>query len=115
MQRLIFVFILSLCLVTGGKALVAGDDSPMRFPPATRIVAIGDLHGDIDAARRALKLAGAIDDNDHWIGGTLVVVQTGDVLDRGDDEQAILDLLTRLEGEATRAGGAFTFSTATTS
>jgi hypothetical protein len=36
-----------------------------------------------------------------------VVVQTGDVLDRGDDEQAILDLLTRLETEASAAGGGF--------
>ncbi len=40
------------------------------------------------------------------MGGQLVVVQTGDILDRGDDEQAILDLMFRLESEATAAGGA---------
>jgi hypothetical protein len=69
-------------------------------------VAIGDVHGDLAATRRALTLAGAIDANDRWIGGNLVIVQAGDVLDRGDDEQAILDLLHRLAGEAAAAGGA---------
>lgn len=69
-------------------------------------MAIGDVHGDLEATRRALTLAGAIDAHDRWIGGDLVVVQAGDVLDRGDDEQAILDLLHRLAGEAAAAGGA---------
>lgn len=79
-----------------------------RYPAAPRIVAIGDLHGDLDAARRALVLAGAIHsrDDDRWRGGDLVIVQTGDILDRGDQEQAILDLFERLAGEARAAGGA---------
>ncbi len=85
---------------------IAGDAIPTRYPAVPRIVAIGDLHGDLDACRRALRLAGAIDETDRWIGGDLVVVQTGDQLDRGDDEQAILDLFTRLAGEAAAAGGA---------
>jgi hypothetical protein len=78
----------------------------LRLPTPARLVAIGDLHGDLGATRAALRAAGAIDARDHWSGGALVVVQTGDVLDRGDDEQAILDLLARLEGEAHAAGGA---------
>ncbi|MSP24360.1 MAG: calcineurin [Myxococcales bacterium] len=76
-----------------------------RYPAPQRLVAIGDLHGDIGAARAALRLAGVLDDADAWSGGKTFVVQTGDVLDRGDDEQAILDLLDRLVGEAERAGG----------
>jgi hypothetical protein len=79
---------------------------PTRFPDSPRIVAFGDLHGDLDATRRALRLAGAIDEEDHWIGGKLVVVQTGDQIDRGNQEQAILDLFVRLAEEATQAGGA---------
>jgi len=71
-----------------------------------RLVAIGDLHGDLAGARAALRAAGAIDDGDHWIGGDLVIVQTGDVLDRGDDESAILELLERLDRDARQAGGA---------
>jgi hypothetical protein len=106
MRRFSLVFLLMICLVVWVDASKTGDEMPWRFPPAARIVAIGDLHGDIDATRRALRLAGAVDDDDHWIGGTLVLVQTGDQLDRGDNERAVLDLLTRLAEEATRAGGA---------
>lgn len=72
-----------------------------------RIVAFGDVHGDLEAARGALRLAGAIDEHDRWIGGDLIVVQTGDQLDRGDQEQAILDLFERLRVESRAAGGAF--------
>jgi calcineurin-like phosphoesterase family protein len=82
------------------------DELPLRRPMPKRLVAIGDLHGDLGGARAALRTAGAIDASDRWIGRDLVVVQTGDVLDRGDDEQAILDLLARLETEAAAAGGA---------
>ena len=77
-----------------------------RFTAVERVVAIGDLHGDLDATRRALRLAGAIDEEDHWIGGRLVVVQTGDQLDRGGDEPEITELFTRLIAEAEQAGGA---------
>jgi hypothetical protein len=72
-----------------------------------RLVAFADVHGDFDATLRALRLAGAIDETGHWCGGELVVVQTGDQLDRGDGEQQILELFERLGGEARAAGGAF--------
>jgi hypothetical protein len=86
---------------------LAAQQIPSRYPDAPRIVAIGDVHGDLSATRGALRLAGAIDEEDHWVGGELVVVQTGDQLDRGDEEQAILDLFTKLTEEAAEAGGAF--------
>jgi hypothetical protein len=75
-------------------------------PAAPRVVAIGDLHGDLDHARRALRLSGAIDAHDRWVGGALVVVQTGDEIDRGDDDRAILDLVENLRKQAAAAGGA---------
>jgi len=78
-----------------------------RLPAVPRLVAIGDVHGDREAAVTALRLAGAIDAQERWIGGTLVVVQTGDQLDRGDDEREILELFERLAAEAEAAGGAF--------
>ncbi len=70
-----------------------------------RLVAIGDLHGDLAHARRALRMAGAIDARDQWTGGRLVVVQTGDEIDRGDDDRAILDLVEDLKKQAAAAGG----------
>lgn len=77
-----------------------------RFPAARRVVAIGDLHGDLDAARAALRLAGAIDADDEWIGKDLVVVQTGDLVDRGDADRQVLDFVERLTARALEAGGA---------
>lgn len=73
--------------------------------PAAHVVAIGDLHGDLDAARRALRLAGAIDAHDAWIGGTLVIVQTGDEIDRGDDDRKIMDLFEHLKIDSKKTGG----------
>jgi hypothetical protein len=93
---------LSACTEAGPPA----EEFPIRFEAPERLVAIGDLHGDLEAARAALRLGGAIDSADHWIGGDLVVVQTGDILDRGDDEEAIIRLLQRLREEAEEAGGA---------
>lgn len=76
-----------------------------RLPAAPRVVAIGDLHGDFTATEKAFRLAGAIDASGKWSGGDLVVVQTGDQLDRGPDERQILEFLERLEKEAEAAGG----------
>ncbi len=81
------------------------DDEALHRPAPERIVAIGDLHGDLVRTLRALKLAGAIDDKGKWIGGKMTLVQTGDQVDRGDDDRAILDLFDRLKAEAKEAGG----------
>ena len=79
---------------------------PTRYPPVARIVAIGDLHGDIEATDRTLRLAGAIDDEAHWAGGDLVVVQVGDEIDRGDHDREVLERFDRLAREANADGGA---------
>ncbi len=78
---------------------------PTRLDAPARVVALGDIHGDIEAMRATLRLGDLIDDDDHWIGGETVVVQTGDQLDRGDDEREILHVLDRLADEAHAAGG----------
>ena len=82
-------------------------DALVRQSAPSRLIAIGDVHGDLSATRAALRLGGAIDAKDVWIGGDLTVVQTGDQLDRGDDERQILDLFERLAHDAAAAGGRF--------
>lgn len=53
--------------------------SSFVLPEPDRIVAIGDIHGDLDKLRDALELANVWDnDREEWIGGTTVVVQVGD-------------------------------------
>jgi calcineurin-like phosphoesterase family protein len=70
-----------------------------------RIVAIGDVHGALEQFATILQQAGLIDAQRRWTGGNAVLVQTGDVFDRGDGVRGALDLLMRLEDEARRAGG----------
>jgi hypothetical protein len=78
-----------------------------RFPAAQRLVVFGDVHGDLNATIAALEIAGAIDEERNWSGGELVLVQTGDQLDRGDEEPEILALFEQLQTQASEAGGAF--------
>ena len=92
---------------TRADAAPAPPVSPQVVPDApARVIAIGDVHGDIEALRGALRLAGLVDREDRWTGESAVLVQTGDLLDRGDDEQEIIELLDRLGVEASAAGGA---------
>ena len=70
-----------------------------------RIVAVADIHGAGAAFQSILERAGIVDAGGHWIGGTTVLVQTGDVMDRGPDVRVLLDRLIALEAEAKRAGG----------
>ncbi|KAL2611244.1 hypothetical protein R1flu_022936 [Riccia fluitans] len=86
-----------------------GCDPPTSvYAPDRRIVAIGDVHGDLERTESALKLAGVLSSDGHarWVGGSTVLVQVGDILDRGEDELAILSLLHNLRQQALLMGGA---------
>ena len=74
-------------------------------PPPQRIVAIGDLHGDFSVWRDISGAAGLVDSNVHWKGGRTVLVQVGDVVDRGPESLRILRELIRLQKEAPKQGG----------
>jgi len=80
--------------------------SPCEWNGVERVVAIGDVHGAYDRFVEILKVAALIDNDLRWSGGRTHVVQTGDVLDRGDDSRKALDLIRRLERPAQAAGGA---------
>mmetsp|Transcript_39116 Transcript_39116/g.65720 ORF Transcript_39116/g.65720 Transcript_39116/m.65720 type:complete len:451 (+) Transcript_39116:189-1541(+) len=84
---------------------------PTRITTTGRIIAIGDLHGDLKKTIQCLMLCKLIAPPElgkpaRWIGGDTVLVQMGDILDRGDDEIGILRLLWQLGDEAKAAGGA---------
>ncbi len=76
-----------------------------KLDDIARVVAVGDVHGDFDALKTALYAAQLIDSENRWIGQKTVLVQTGDLLDRGDDEQEIIDFLDQLGKEARAQGG----------
>ncbi|KAH7836645.1 hypothetical protein Vadar_003851 [Vaccinium darrowii] len=88
--------------------VVCGNPPTFVSAPGRRIVAVGDLHGDLAKARCALEIAGVLssDGRDMWTGGETVLIQLGDILDRGGDEIAILSLLRSLDIQANAKGGA---------
>lgn len=84
----------------------------LALPPAAsaqsapqRIVAIGDLHGDYEAWRAIAQDARLIDQRGRWTGGSTILVQTGDIVDRGPDSLKIVEDLMRLQRQARRSRG----------
>jgi len=59
---------------------VTTDEPRPRF--TRRIVAVGDIHGDLYNAGRVLQMAGVVDEDGNWSGNVDVFVQTGDIIDR---------------------------------
>ncbi|PAN41696.1 hypothetical protein PAHAL_8G064200 [Panicum hallii] len=95
--------------------------TPTTFLPSpSRLVAIGDLHGDLPKSLSALRLAGLVPASSgpdppsastswastSWAAGPTLAVQLGDILDRGGDELRLLYLLRRLALSAEARGGA---------
>jgi len=95
--------LLSILIVPAFAAPSKGiDEIPL---PAEGITAIGDVHGDFEAFHKLLRSVGLVDGAGRWSGGKRILVQVGDLLDRGPRSRPAVDLLMRLEGEARAAGG----------
>lgn len=86
-------------------ALLWAPARPLAAQAAARIVAIGDIHGEIVGFKAILKAAGLAGANGRWSGGRAQLIQTGDYTDRGEGTRAVLDLLMALEPQARKAGG----------
>ena len=71
----------------------------------SRIVAIGDIHGDYQNYITVLKEAGVVNKRGKWAAGKTHVVQVGDIPDRGPDTLKIIEHLQKLEKQAKKAGG----------
>lgn len=95
-QRALLAF-LFLCFILNPAS--ADDKSPER------IVAVADVHGDHDALVQLLVRAQLLDAEQRWIGGKNVLVQTGDLVDRGVKTRQVLDLIMALEEQAKSQGG----------
>jgi hypothetical protein len=92
----------AVCLAAAAVVVASADAPP---PPQDTIVAVGDVHGDVDALVALLRRTGLVDEARRWTGGKATFVQTGDCLDRGPQVREVLDLLMSLEGQASAAGG----------
>jgi hypothetical protein len=88
-------------------AMLALPAAAMAAAPAQpqRIIAVGDLHGDYSAWLDIVRAAGLIDSRNRWAGGNTILVQVGDVTDRGPDSLKIIRNLVQLQKAAKRTGG----------
>ena len=87
--------LLALALLLGGRGFAADQ----------RVVAVGDIHGAFPRFVAILQRMGLIDARRQWTGGSTVLVQTGDALDRDPQSRRCLDLLMELEEQAPKKGG----------
>lgn len=87
--------------VSANYTLACTPEDYIDLAPDQRLVCVGDVHGDVFALRRFLETAGVYDPaTDSWCGGNTIVVQCGDVLDRGLEELACYRLLSKLSRQA---------------
>jgi hypothetical protein len=89
-------------ILIGLAAALLGAATPAA---SERIVAVGDLHGDYQAFLAIVEAAGISDEEGRWTGGDAVLVQLGDVTDRGPDSLRIIRHLQKLETDAPKGGG----------
>lgn len=71
----------------------------------TRVIAVADVHGAFPEFVAILQRTGVIDENRQWKYGSGVLVQTGDIPDRGPGGRQAYDLLMQLEKQAAAQGG----------
>lgn len=70
-----------------------------------RHIIVGDVHGELTGLKEILTHAGLIDVWVDWSGKDAVLVQTGDVIDRGPHSVEAVQFLRRLQAQAMAAGG----------
>ena len=73
-------------------------------PAPLRTVVLGDLHGSLTAFRTILGRSGLVD-GDSWRGGRSILVQLGDVIDRGPDSIETYEFLAQLQIRSRKGKG----------
>ncbi len=72
---------------------------------ATKLGVMGDVQGNYLTTLESLQRAGFVNAQGDWIGGDAVFVFVGDLVDRGSDAKSAIDLIIKLQSQATAAGG----------
>lgn len=78
---------------------------PVELDLPERVVVIGDLNGHPQLFERLLAGTGLVDLEGRWSGGSTVLVQMGDLVNRGTGSRSAMERLLHLRGEARRNGG----------
>jgi len=97
---------LAATLACATSARAADVPAQSSWTGVDRVIAFADVHGAYGELTGLLKAAKVVDGDLHWVAGRTHAVSLGDLLDRGDESRKVMDLLMRLQDEATKAGGA---------
>ncbi len=100
-----FVFAVLLLLTIGCATTPSESPESQITQHHDRIIAVGDVHGSFSGLVSMLREASIIDEGNQWIGGNTLLIQTGDLLDRGADVRPVMDLLMSLQDQAEASGG----------
>ncbi len=71
----------------------------------TAVHLIGDIHGQLEKLLGLLRDADLIDAGDAWSGADSTLWFMGDLVDHGPDGIGVVELIMRLQEQATQAGG----------
>lgn len=93
-----FMFLLTILAPPSSIAGSSYSENP-------HIVVIGGVKGAANTVAALLQHLELIDAEQHWSGGDTILIQTGDLVDEGENVRATLDLFMRLQSEAVDAGG----------
>jgi 3',5'-cyclic AMP phosphodiesterase CpdA len=102
---IVIQFLMVLTLLLSGLPVIAGDDIPWSFETDSRVIAIGDLHGDLDSLKQILLENKVIDRQGKWISGADHLVLNGDLVNLGPKSFELLNFVMDLEKQASMAGG----------
>jgi len=99
------VYHLLLVILLGSLSAMVHADADWRWSDISRVVAVSDIHGAHSGLVQILRKTAVIDDDNRWVGDDTHLVIVGDILDRGPESRASMDLLRALEIEAPQSGG----------
>ncbi len=105
-KRCVFLLLSAGLCSTAAYGEDGGAGSPLSGTAEDRIVVFADVHGGARELRVLLGALTLIDPSGNWTGGRTRLISLGDLLDRGPDSRAVMDLLMKLETQAAEAGGA---------
>jgi hypothetical protein len=100
--RFVLVATLTAVALLSAPLLEAVGETSAHQP---RVIAIGEVQCAANTVTSLLRGLGLIDEQSHWSGGDAILVQTGDLMDGGENLRSTLDLFMRLQDEAAAAGG----------
>jgi len=70
-----------------------------------RVIAIADVHGEYETFKLILLDAKLIDSSGNWNGGNTILVQTGDMIDRGPNPIESVEYIRSIQEQAIKSEG----------